>query len=323
VEFLTGAITQHGYSILFCMVLAEALGLPIPAAIGLLVAGGASARAAHGGVPPLHPGHALLMAFTAMLIGDNLLFLVGRYTGWWLLSILCRVSLNPEACIMRAADSFYKRGRVMLIFAKFLPGVNTMAPPLAGSMSMPHWQFFFLDFAGASLYIFSYFGAGYLFSDFLAAIMRGYSAAGNLVGWIVGLLFAGWVGHRLRLWFKGRGEIPVPMLTPREVAARNNVAIYDVRSHGYYDRGTMRIRGSLRMEPNALSEQFSMLPKDREIILYCTCLREATAVQVARELAERGIPSAVIQGGLSAWKKASLPLEPVPADEVVMLPKFS
>jgi membrane protein DedA with SNARE-associated domain/rhodanese-related sulfurtransferase len=317
VEFLTVAIAQHGYSILFCIVFAESMGLPIPAAIGLLIAGGASAKG------PLHPGHVLLMAYSAMLIGDNLLFLAGRYTGWWLLGILCRVSLNPEACVMRSADSFYKRGRIMLVFAKFLPGINTMAPPLAGSMNMRHGQFFLLDFAGASLYIFSYFGAGYLFSDFLSSIMRGYTAAGNFVGWIIGGLFILWLGNRLRLWLKSRREGPVPMLTPREVAARNNVAIFDVRSHGYYDQGTMRIRGSLRMEPNALSEQFSMLPKDREIVLYCTCLREATAVKVARELAERGIPSAVLQGGLNAWKKASLPLEPVPADEVVMLPKFS
>jgi membrane protein DedA with SNARE-associated domain/rhodanese-related sulfurtransferase len=317
VEFLTGAITQHGYSILFCVVLCEAIGLPIPAAIGLLVAGGASAKG------PLAASHALLIAYSAMLIGDNLLFVLGRYTGWWLLGILCRVSLNPEACVMRSADSFYKRGRIMLVFAKFLPGINTMAPPLAGSMNMRHWQFFYLDFAGASLYIFSYFGVGYLFSDFLTTIKRGYLAAGNFVGWIIGILFVLWLGNRLRIWFQGRMESAVPMLTPREVAERNNVAIFDVRSHGYYDNGTMRIQGSLRMEPNALSDQFTKLPKDREIVLYCTCLREATAVQVARELAKRGIPSAVIQGGLSAWKKASLPLEPVPADEVVMLPKFS
>ena len=85
----------------------------------------------------------------------------------------------------------------------------------------------------------------------------------------------------------------------------------------------MRIKGSHRLEPNALSEQFGKLPKDREIVLYCTCLREATAVKVARELAAKGIPAAVLEGGLSAWKKAELPLESVPADEVVLLPKFA
>ncbi len=316
-EFLSGAITQYGYFILFFAVLAESIGLPVPAAIALLVAGGASAKG------PMHPGQSLLVAYSAMLIGDNLLYLAGRATGWWLLGVLCRLSLNPEACVMNSANQFFKRGRIILVFTKFLPGISTMAAPLSGSMGMPHLQFFALDFAGTSLYVLTYFGVGYLFSDFLAAIRRGYSTAGSMAEWAIGLLVALWVGNRVRIWLQTRSESPVPMLTPREVAARDNVKIYDVRSHGYYDHGTMRIKGSLRLEPNALSEQWAQLPRDREIVIYCTCLREATAVKVARELAEHGIPSAVIQGGLSAWKKASLPLEPVPADEVVMLPKFS
>ena len=240
-----------------------------------------------------------------------------------LLGFLCRVSLNPEACISKSADAFYKRGRIMLVFAKFFPGISTMAPPLAGSMNMPPAQFFALDFAGACLYICTYFGAGYLFSDFLSSLMRGYSMAGNFVGWIVGALLLIWIGNRIRIWNGSRHESPVAMLDPREVAARDNAMIFDVRSHGYYDRGTMRIKGSLRIDPNALSEQIWKLRKDREIVLYCTCYREATAIRVARDLAARGIPAAVLRGGLSAWKKASLPLEPVPADDVVLLPKFA
>lgn len=316
-EWLTAAIAQHGYSILFFVVLAEALGLPVPAAVGLLVAGGASAKG------PLHPGECLLVAFLAMLIGDNLLYTLGRMAGWWLLGVLCRVSLNPEGCIMNAADSFYKRGRIMLVFAKFLPGINTMAPPLAGSMNMPRLQFIALDFAGAAVYILTYFGVGYLFSDFLSVIMRGYSVVGSFAGWAIGLLIALGLGNHIRIWMKTRHEAPVPMLTPHQVAERENVAIYDVRSHGYYDRGTMRIKGSIRLEPNALTEQMERLPAGHEIVLYCTCFREATAAKVARELAKKGIPSVVIQGGLTAWKKAALPLEAVPSDEVVMLPKFA
>ncbi len=316
-ESLVTAIALNGYSILFFVVLAESLGLPVPAALGLLVAGGASARGT------LHPGESLACAIGAMLIGDNLMFLMGRYTGWWLLSFLCRVSLNPEACILRSADSFYRRGRIILLFAKFLPGLNTMAPPLAGSMNMPMAQFFGLDSVGTCIYILTYFGAGFIFSDFLAAIIRSYSAFGRVTVWAIATLFVVWLANRLRLWLKLRNEKPVAMITPKEAATRSNVAIFDVRSHGYYDHGTFRIQGSSRLEPNALGDYIASLPRDREIVLYCTCIREATAVRVARLLAEQGIPSAVIEGGLSAWKKALLPLEPVPADEVVPLPKFS
>jgi membrane protein DedA with SNARE-associated domain/rhodanese-related sulfurtransferase len=317
VESIAAAIAQHGYSLLFFVVLAESIGFPIPAAVGLLVAGGASAKG------PLNAGHALLMAYWAMMIGDNILFVAGRYTGWGLLGLLCRLSLNPEACVMKSADQFYKRGRIILLFAKFLPGISTMVAPLSGSMGMPYWQFFGLDFIGSSVYILTYFGVGYLFSDFLSAIMRGYSTAGSYAGWTIGLLILVWLGNRIRLCWLERRQSPVPRLTPLEVAARENVEIYDVRSHGYYDQNAMRIKGSLRLEPNALSEQWANLPRDREIVVYCTCLREATAEKVARELAQHGIPSAVIDGGLNAWKKASLPLEAVPAGEMVMLPKFS
>lgn len=316
-EFLASAIAQHGYVILFFAVLAESIGLPVPAAVALLVAGGASAKG------PLNAGQALLFAYSAMLLADNLLFLVGRYSGWFFLGLLCRLSLNPEACISKSADSFYKRGRIILVFAKFLPGLSTMGPPLAGSMNMRHVEFFALDFLGASLYLLTYFGAGFLFSDFLSLMMRGYSTAGSYLGWIVGALLLVWIVNRIRIWNRSRNDSPVAMLKPHEVAARDNVMIFDTRSHGYYDEGTMRIKGSLRLEPNALNQQFASLPIDREIVLYCTCFREATAVKVARELAARGIPAAVLEGGLTAWKKASLPLEPVPADEVVLLPKFA
>jgi len=316
-ESLVLALAHYGYSIVFFAVLAESIGMPVPAAIALVAAGAASIHGA------MHPAKVLGSAVAAMLIGDNLLFLGGRYTGWWLLSVLCRFSLNPEACILTSADTFHRRGRVILLFAKFLPGVNTMAPPLAGSMGLPYREFLPLDFGGTALYVLSYFAAGYLFSDFLRAMLRGYSLAGAVFGWAIAVLAALWIANRFRLWLKLRGGAAVPALAPEEVVARPNVAIFDVRSHGYYDEGTLRIRGSTRLEPNALSGQLDRIPRDREIILYCTCLREATAIRVARLLAEKGVPSAVILGGLSAWKKAGLPLEPVPADDVVPLPKFA
>jgi len=69
----------------------------VPAALALMIAGGAAAR----GV--LQAPNAFGAALLAMLAGDTLMFLLGRYTGWWLLGILCRISLNPESCILRSA----------------------------------------------------------------------------------------------------------------------------------------------------------------------------------------------------------------------------
>jgi rhodanese-related sulfurtransferase len=99
--------------------------------------------------------------------------------------------------------------------------------------------------------------------------------------------------------------------------------VFDVRSHGYYEKNSMRIQGSVRLEPNSLNQEAVTVPKDKEIVLYCTCVREATSVRVARILADKGYTVSVIAGGLRAWKKAGLPMEPVPQNDIVQLPTFS
>src|SRR5271155_3447609 len=109
-ESVIARLAEYGYAILFAAVFLETVGIPIPAALALLIAGAASARGS------LQASHAFPGALAATLAGDTLMFLMGRYTGWWLLGLLCRISLNPESCILRSADSFYKRGRIMLVF---------------------------------------------------------------------------------------------------------------------------------------------------------------------------------------------------------------
>ncbi len=316
-------LTQHGYSILFALVFAEAIGLPVPAALALLVAGAASAKG------PLQLGSVLLSALGAILVGDALLFLLGRHTGWWLLGVLCRLSLNPESCILRSAESFHRRGRIMLVFAKFVPGINTLAPPLAGSMNMRFAEFVALDLAGAALYISVYCGAGFVFSDFLAMLTKGYEAFGRIFAWLIALAVVVYFGYHIRLWLKSRVMRAVRRLPPSDIARRlyselgENIAVFDVRSHGYYSHNASRIKGSVRLEPNNLPQQIESLPRDKEIVLYCTCIRDATSVRVAHILRDHGLLCCVIEGGLRGWKKARLPLETVPKEDVVLLPTFS
>jgi len=312
------ALAQHGYSILFAAVFLEALGLPVPAALFLLIAGGAAANGT------LQLSYALSGAILAILAGDTLMFLLGRFTGWWLLGLLCRISLNPESCILRAADQFYRRGRTLLVFAKFIPGINTMAPPLAGSMNMRFVSFVQLDLAGAALYIGTFFGVGFVFSGALAALTRGYHAFGHVVGWGVIALIAAYVCFQVALWIKARKLLAVPLAIPADAARAmaDGAWICDVRSHGYFDTKATRIKGSRRLDPNALNQTTTEFPPDRDLYLYCTCVREATSARVARELQQKGIRAAVIKGGLRAWKKAGLPLEAVPPGELALFPTF-
>jgi len=322
-ESWISGLAQHGYSILFAAVFLEAVGLPVPAALALLIAGAAAAGGS------LLASYALGGSLLAMLTGDTLMFLLGRYTGWWLLGILCRISLNPESCILRSADSFYRRGRALLVIAKFIPGINTMAPPLAGSMNMRFLPFLRLDLAGAMLYAGVYFGVGFIFSGALVAVTRGYQAFGRVMAWAVMALVTGYVIFQVWLWIKSRSLRAVPLAVPSAVAREMEVgscAVYDARSHGYFDARAMRIRGSKRLDPNALHQFDEKFPDGSQVYLYCTCAREATSTRVARELRERldegQVRVAVIQGGLRAWKKAGLPLEAVPSDDITALPIF-
>jgi membrane protein DedA with SNARE-associated domain len=267
---LLSMIAHHGYLVVFVLVFAEAIGLPVPAAVAL-VAGGAAAAAHFLRLPVV-----LGLAILSMLLGDSLLYVLGRHMGWTLLGILCRVSTNPETCILRSAESFYKRGKITLVIAKFIPGVNTMAPPLAGSMRMKFMQFIRLDFVGATLYASAYIFAGFIFRDFLVSITHGFQVAGRAVEEVLVVAVFGYVIYRLALYQKHRVYRIVPRVQVEELAERlaagenDKVMIVDVRSHGYYDAGTERIRGSIRLEPNNLNQELERLPKDKDIYLYCT-----------------------------------------------------
>ncbi len=269
-EALLSAIGRHGYILVFVIVLAESLGMPVPAALAL-VAGGAAAAAGL-----LHITALLLLAVAAMMVGDSLLFVLGRYMGWTLLGWLCKLSVNPETCILRSAESFYKRGKATLLFAKFIPGINTMAPPLAGSMRMRPDIFLRLDLAGASLYASVYIAAGFLFRDVLASLVHGFQTAGRAVESVTVIALIGYAAYRVWLYRKHAIYRVVPRVQVEELARRlasedrEKIVLMDVRSHGYYDAGAARIKGSIRIEPNNLGEEIRTMPKDKDIYVYCT-----------------------------------------------------
>jgi len=316
-------IAQHGYAVIFLAVLSEAIGLPIPAALAMVVAG--AACASHAMNLPL----VFAICLLALVCGDFFMYTLGRYTGWALLGILCRVSVNPETCILRSAESFYKRGKITLVMAKFIPGVNTIAPPLAGSMKMRPLQFLEFDAMGAALYALAYLLLGFVFRDFLAAITRGFLAAGRAVEIALLTAIIAYVIYRLWVYYKNRVYRVVPRIQVEELARKiesgekSNILLLDVRSHGYYDSGALRIKGSVRFEPNNFAEEIKHLSKDKEIYVYCTCARDATSARVAHLLREQGYNAYVIVGGLGAWRKAGLPLEGVPGTDLVKLPTFS
>ncbi len=309
--------------------LAAGLGLPLPVGAVLLLAGAAAHH-------ELRLGTVLLLAFVSSFGGDTLLYLGGRYTGWWLLSGMCRMSLNPEQCIFSSSEYFYRRGPRTLLFAKFVPGLGALAAPLAGSLNMGCGRFLRLAAAGTVGYVSAWTLAGYVFAPFLREILRGMARAGHAFGMLL-LLAVG--GYLLTLgYFAMRDRRPGARVKIERIEAASLkerlqeltpdrlVVIADVRSHNYYDPGMQRIKNSIRVEPHRLKEEVEALrafmAPECEIYLYCSCLRDTTSVRVARRMREENCPATVIAGGIKAWVKAGGALEPVPPGEIRHLPRF-
>ena len=325
---LLEVIAHHGYAVTSIALFVTCCGLPLPISVVLLTAG----AAAHGG--SLNLGVVILCAWGSALFGDTLMYFGGRLTGWWLLAGICRLTINPETCIFGSAQSFYKRGPRTLLFAKFVPGLATVAAPLAGSLNMRLPRFLMLDGCGVLLYTAGWSLTGYIFAPFLRDVVRWVGRVGHVTAATIGaivVLYILWVVvSSLRdTRFSDINKIAAADLFERmrTVTQDHLVIIADVRSHGYYDPGMQRIKNSIRVEPSRLKEELEALhafmQPECEIYLYCSCAREATSVRVARMLEQENCSTKVIRGGMKAWVKAGGPLEPVPAGDVEHLPKFN
>jgi membrane protein DedA with SNARE-associated domain/rhodanese-related sulfurtransferase len=324
---LLAVIGHHGYAVTAIVLFVTCCGLPLPVSVVLLTAG----AAAHGG--SLGLGYVILCASAAALAGDTLMYLGGRYTGWWLLAGLCRISFNPETCIFGSARSFYKRGHRTLLFAKFVPGLATVAAPLAGSLNMRMRRFLLLDGIGVIFYVATWSTVGFLFSHILRDVIGWVERVGHFTAATLGVVVVLYILWLLISSLRDSRFSSIHRVEARDLFERLRTAshdrlviIADVRSHGYYDPGMQRIKNSIRVEPSRLKEELVALREfmqpECEIYLYCSCAREATSIRVARMLEQENCSTKVIQGGLKAWIKAGGALEPVPLSDMEHLPRF-
>jgi hypothetical protein len=159
--------------------------------------------------------------------------------------------------------------------AKFIPGINTMAPPMAGSMRMSLARFLGYDSAGAAIYVLACVGLGYAFGGMIESAYRRTEALSKAVQWIAAAAVVAYIAYRAILYWKHRRADIAPRISVHELAellrsSPDQILIADVRSHGYYDRGAKRIAGSIHLDPDLLVDDLTKLPRDREIYLYCT-----------------------------------------------------
>jgi membrane protein DedA with SNARE-associated domain len=178
---------RHGYAVLLVVVLLQQLGLPLPGAPPLMAAG---ALAASG---QLDFATALLAAFVACGLSDTFWFELGRLRGARVLRSLCRLSLAPDACARRTQEIFARGGSSTLLLAKFLPGLNSVASPLAGMIGMARLRFHVLSGAGTLLWAGTWMAAGWVFRDQLDRVVRATMAMSTRAGLGLALAFVAWL----------------------------------------------------------------------------------------------------------------------------------
>lgn len=301
-------LIQHGAVVLFVALLIEQVGLPFPATPVLLFAG------ALAGAAKLHWAPLLISGVLGSLVADVIWFYIGAFKGQRALKLLCRISLNPDSCVRRTQEAFGKYGMAGLIFGKFIPGISTLLPPLAGSSGLSLSRFLLFDGISSLLYCGSFIFIGFLFSNQVEEIIAALNSLGK-GAFAVGITFlASYVAYkyfqRQRLLRELRmARITVDELLQKQEAGENPV-ILDLRSHLDVKLNPLRIRGALHMTMEEVQLREQEIPRDRDIILYCSCPNEETSARVALSLHRRGILRVrPLLGGLDAWQERSYPTE--------------
>jgi len=294
--------------IVFVNVLVDQIGLPVPAVPTLIVAG---AVAADGKLP-----FAALFAWSvaACLLADCGWYLIGQKYGIRVLKTLCKISLEPDSCVSQTQVRFERWGINSLVIAKFVPGLAIIAPPMAGALRIGWLRFGALSACGAVLWVGTALAAGMLFKSQIGRVLQHLSAIGSIAGAGAALLLAAYISFKW--WERNRfykmlrmARISVADLYALMAAGASPVII-DVRSATARELEPRWIPGALHVPLPEVAQRLKELPRDREIILYCTCPSEASAARVAKILMNHGFRRVrPLFGGLDAWVAAGYAVE--------------
>lgn len=308
-DSISSLFEQYGVLAVFLGVLIEQLGAPIPALPFLLMAG---ATGANDGVFALH---AFFAAAIASMLADSVWFFAGKRYGRKVLSLLCKVSVSPDSCVRQSELNFAKWGVATLVIAKFVPGLSTMAPPLAGSLGMRNSSFLLFNLAGTALWAGSGIAAGIIFNNQIENLMSALSELGGLALTIVAALVLAYVAFRLwRRWNLARQLSALPRIDPSDLAQLIKTGsapiIIDVRAVSIQSIHGKRIPGARLIELSSIDMvDMSDWPNDAYVITYCACPNDVSALKAAHILTQKGLKVRALVGGIEAWTTGGHDLE--------------
>jgi membrane protein DedA with SNARE-associated domain/rhodanese-related sulfurtransferase len=301
------AVLHYGYLIVFGWVLLEQLGMPLPSTPILLAAG--TLTATH----HMRIASIVLVVMVASAISDSVWFRLGGRYGSTVTRWMCKFSLETASCIRKTEDVLTRHGSAGLLLAKFVPGLNTMAAPLAGQSKMRYRIFLVYDLAGTFLWVTTIVLLGRFFGE---AIRRN----ADLLQWLsrsalalVVLVVVGIIAFRVARQRAFLHKIRTLRIEPEELKAMmdrgENLYIVDLRHPLDLLPDPRILPGAVRLLPNELIARNAEIPRDRDIVLYCTCPSEATSAKIALTMRRFGVERIrPLRGGFDSWKRQGYPL---------------
>jgi membrane protein DedA with SNARE-associated domain/rhodanese-related sulfurtransferase len=294
---------QFGLLIVAVNVLLDQIGLPVPAVPTLIVAG---ALGADGHLPL---AAVFVWSVIACLVADAGWYWVGEKYGIRVLKTICKVSLEPDSCVSQTQTRFERWGVNSLVIAKFIPGLAIIAPPLAGAMRIGWPRFVFLSTCAAILWVGAGLTAGVLFKSQIGQVLEHLQEFGSVAGAAIMALLAAYIAFK---WWQRRRFYQLLRMARISVAELYDLiqagaapVIIDVRSTTARQLEPRWIPGAVHVPLQDVAHHLKELPRDRDIILYCTCPSEASAARVAKILMNHGFKHVrPLHGGLDAWVAA-------------------
>jgi len=315
-------VVRHGYMLLFAWVFVEQAGLPVPSAPLLLAAGALS------GMHQMNLGAAMALAVAGALASDAMWYEIGHRKGVRVLQLLCRISLEPDSCVRRTQISFTRNGPRVLLGAKFIPGLNAMAAPLSGIIRMGWRKFLLYDAIGAFAWVGTFTITGYVFSGELERVAASASYFGrSLLVFLLGA-FAGYILWKYYNRQKFLKKLKIARITPEELKekmdAGEDILVVDLRHALDFDANPDTIPGALHVDAAELEEASEVIPRDREIVLFCACPNEVTAARLALLLRSKGITRIrPLAEGYDGWVKRGYPMGLARVETVTVVPSQS
>ncbi len=261
-------VLRYGYLLLFGWVFFEQMGLPIPS-MPLLMAAGALA-----GTHKMNSAMCITVPVFGAVAADMVWYELGRRKGVRVLQFLCKISLEPDSCVRQTENIFEKYGAKSLLVSKFIPGLGTVAAPLAGVFRMRFERFLGLDFAGSIVWVATFFGLGYIFSDAIERIAGSAKRLGVDLLILLAVALAGYLAWKFARRRRFIRRLRIDRITPEELKRKldsgEDVVIVDLRGSMDFEAEPETIPGAKRMKAADVEAAKGELAKAPEVVLYCT-----------------------------------------------------